>query len=407
MLRIYHRYILRRIIIAFIASVLIISLCLISLNLLRIIKSARIGFSFWLFITAVGYLNLFILAFSVPLSVLIATLLVYGKMTADNEITGLKASGIRVWQITFPVIVFSIIVGFLMLYINGIVSPKGHYNSSRLTFLSRAINPLTFFKPREPTDFGDYTIMVDRVEDNKLYDISVIEPKPGKTATIKAKWGELLNSADGKSMRLELHSTDISMHGKEGIVRERDRILALEFDLTKILGKIQNDENVDDMTVKELIMRRRLYRNAAASIVLAILENTRELVSVQKPGDKENARGKIIQLSANIKKIEMTLNEAQDISSRYLFEIHKRIVLSISCFVFAVVAAPLGIMAHRRERMVNVLIGAAIGLLYYASIIVIEKSLHIEAIKPYLIWLPPVVLLLLGLSLLKKLGRGV
>jgi lipopolysaccharide export system permease protein len=407
MIRIYHRYILRRIIIAFVASVLIISLCLISLNLLRIIKNVKVGFSFLLFVTAVGYLNLFILAFSVPLSVLIAALLVYGRMSADNEITGLRASGVRIWQITLPVLIFSLIIGFLMLYINGIVSPEGHYNSSRITFLSRTLNPLTLFKPREPTDFGDYTILVDRVEGNKLIDISVMEPKPGKTATIKAKWGELISSSDGKNMRLDLHSTDITMHSDKSIIRERDRILSLEFDLTKILGKIQNKENVDDMTIKELLVRRKLYRNAAAAKLYSSLMKAWELTVAQESGNDKEAKERILSLAIANKEIEITSKEAGDMSARYLFEIYKRIVLSISCFIFAVIAAPLGIMAHRRERMVNVMIGAAIGLIYYAAIIVVEKSLHSEAIKLYLIWIPPAVLLLIGMLFYKRLGKGV
>ena len=153
MLKIYHRYLLQKILITFLSSVIIISLCLVSLNLLKLTKHAQYSLTFGLFLTLIGYLNLFILAFSVPLSILIASLLVFGKMAADNEITAFRASGLRISQIAMPVLVFSVLVSFLMLYINGVVYPKGHYKMNRLDYLMSSIKPISLFNQRESRYF--------------------------------------------------------------------------------------------------------------------------------------------------------------------------------------------------------------------------------------------------------------
>ncbi len=260
MFKIYHKYLLRKTLIVFFASVFIISLCLVSMNLLKLAKHARYGFTLGLFITLVGFLNLFILTFSVPLSILIASLLVFGKLSADNETTAFRASGVRVSEMALPALIFSIVVSFLMLYINGVVSPKGHYNMGRLQFLSGSLNPMSFFSERESNDFGDYSIFVDRIEDNKMFGLYIVEVRPGRTVNIKAKWGEIIHNKGDAKVRLNLYDADVSMPTGEDIVREHDRMLSIEFDIKTLFRAFRSRKGVDDLTIKELIIRRRMSR---------------------------------------------------------------------------------------------------------------------------------------------------
>ena len=406
MLRIYHKYILRKIIISFIASICIISICLISLNLLRIIKNAKIGFSPRLFLIAAGYLNLFILAFSVPLSILISTLLVFGRMSADNEITGFKANGIRIIQLSLPVIVFSAIISFGMLYINGVVSPHGHYNSNQLAFLSKTINPLMLFKPREPIDFDNYTILVDKIEGNKLYNLTIVEPKNDKTINIKAKWGELVSFSDRKIMRLDLYDVDISMPSKSGIVRERDHLLSIEFNLSNLINRLGSEDSTDNLTMRELLLRREVFLAAKAYSKFSFAVKANESLNNSLDNENNDINKRQIFLLKSLRKMEIETKEADRMAFRYLFEINKRVVLSASCFVFTLIAIPLGINTHRRERMVNIMMGIFIGLLYYSTIIVIEKYPLLENKRHFFIWLPLIIAAITGSLLIFRAGKG-
>ena len=48
-----------------------------------------------------------VLAFSIPIAMLVTVILVFSRMSAENEITALRASGISLWQITAPALILS------------------------------------------------------------------------------------------------------------------------------------------------------------------------------------------------------------------------------------------------------------------------------------------------------------
>lgn len=407
MFRIYQKYILRKIVIVSILSVVVISMCLVSLNLLKLIKAARHLLSFRMFITAVGYFNLFILAFSVPLSILIASLLVFGKMSAENEITALRASGIRMSQISLPPLIFSILVSFSMLYINGVVSPEAHYNVNQLKFLSGAVNPMKLFSPRVSSHIGQYTIFIDRIEGNKMFGLSIMEDTPERSANITARIGELDHTPGESKFTLNLYDAEVSMRTKEGTIEEHDRVLSIELDIAKVLGAFRKRKTVDDLTMKELIIRRDIARNETGYTRYVEGMKILELLRKPAPGEDKARRRHLSKLSQAAGRVRNQDEEYAKIKRSYLFEIHKRLVLSISCFAFTAMAVPLGIRIHRRERTLNVLIGVLIAFLYYAVIIIVEKSGQIDVLRPHLlIWIPPITCTALGARLLYGLRRG-
>jgi hypothetical protein len=266
---------------------------------------------------------------------------------------------------------------------------------------------MSFFSQRESNDFGDYSIFIDRIEDNKMFGLYIVEVKPGRTANIKAKWGELIHSRGDAKMRLDLYEADVSMPAEGEIFREHDRMLSIEFDVKTLFGAFRSAKDVDDLTMKELIIRRRILRQeqfyAKYNYALGMLGIPRGSVPAESEGSGEHLR-RLVKETRSVEKHE---EETSKIRQRYLFEINKRLVLSASCFAFTMVAVPLGIRIRRREKSVNVLIGVMIALLYYTVIIVIEKSGQINELRPHLvIWILPVMTILLGVRLFRRLKTG-
>src|SRR5712671_691367 len=64
-----------------------------------------------------------VLSFSLPMAMLATALLVFGRMSADNEITAMRASGIGLGHVAAPVILLATLTGLLCLYINTTLSP--------------------------------------------------------------------------------------------------------------------------------------------------------------------------------------------------------------------------------------------------------------------------------------------
>jgi lipopolysaccharide export LptBFGC system permease protein LptF len=184
-------------------------------------------------------------------------------------------------------------------------------------------------------------------------------------------------------------------------------MLSITFDIRKLLRAFRSRKGVDDMTIRELILRRRLSDAdngyAAYRYGLRLLE----FLSSEPDTDPEETVKGLTRASSAIGSIEAQQKKTAEIRTAYLFEIHKRLVLSASCLAFAVFAVPLGIRFHRRERSVNILIGIGIALLYYALILIVEKSPFLLAHNPHLIiWIPPIACLMIGLRLFTQLRRG-
>ena len=69
-------------------------------------------------------LNLaWIVALAVPMAVLVATLAAFGRLSAENEITALKAAGTSLWQLMIPFFVIALILCYLLIEFNNRVLP--------------------------------------------------------------------------------------------------------------------------------------------------------------------------------------------------------------------------------------------------------------------------------------------
>ena len=113
------RYILKEHLYPFFIALFILLFVLLTNFLLKAIdKFLGKGLSITVLIEYI-ILNLaWILALAVPMSVLIATLMAYGRMSSDNEITALRTCGISYLKILMPSLFFGILITFIMIWFN-------------------------------------------------------------------------------------------------------------------------------------------------------------------------------------------------------------------------------------------------------------------------------------------------
>ena len=70
-----------------------------------------------------------IVALAVPMAVLIASLMAFGRMSEDNEITAMRAAGISFLKIIRPGLLFGTIICLLLLYFNNFVLPEMNFKA--------------------------------------------------------------------------------------------------------------------------------------------------------------------------------------------------------------------------------------------------------------------------------------
>src|ERR1700739_500986 len=110
-MKIFDRYLIGQILGSVIWAVGLLTMILVLANvwrdLLSLLLSHQVPISY--IITFIGYLLPFSLTYSIPWGVLVAVLLVFGRLSSDNELVALRANGVGMTRICYPVFVIAIV----------------------------------------------------------------------------------------------------------------------------------------------------------------------------------------------------------------------------------------------------------------------------------------------------------
>ena len=127
MMRVLHRYLLRDLLITFLVTMLIITFVMSLGVLLKAINLIAQGVP----LAAIGkifFFNLpYLLTFTIPMSVLTAVLLTFNNLSMEGELTAMRASGLSIFQIIAPVLLFAMFMTGVCFWVNNEASPKGHF----------------------------------------------------------------------------------------------------------------------------------------------------------------------------------------------------------------------------------------------------------------------------------------
>ncbi|MDP8237303.1 MAG: LptF/LptG family permease, partial [Candidatus Erginobacter occultus] len=116
-MKIIHRYILFSVTGTFLATLLVLTGILCLGNLLKVADLILRGMDPALILRFFGFLVISLLEYAIPMAILTSTILVFGRLSADNEITGMRACGIGLKRIIEPVILLGFLLTLLCLYL--------------------------------------------------------------------------------------------------------------------------------------------------------------------------------------------------------------------------------------------------------------------------------------------------
>jgi len=364
-LRILRLYTLRQLLTPFLLSLLFFTFVFIVGNLVKLAELLiNKGVSLW----DIGHILLLLipklLSFTLPTSALTAILLVFGSFAQNNEITAMKASGINLFSIMLPVLLVSFLLSLVTLFLNDQVQSRSQHAYRQAVKDLLLKRPMAYLEAGKfIKDFQDYIILAQRIEGNRLYEITIYQPQEeGKaTRTVIAEWGEIVASKDDKTLRLKLYNgTSDEPNPEDPSVFYKLNFKT--FELPPIhLGKEapgRKEKKVKDMSLDEI-----LY------------------------GLRHNA-----ELKAN-----------KELRREYQAEFHKKISFSFAPFVFALVGLPLAVITRRGEAAVSFSLSLGIVAVYYVFF-VWSRAMTVEGYLPPLIalWLPNVLMIGCGVYLFKR-----
>ena len=168
-MKILHKYIFKEHLVPFLMSLSVMALILLAQFLLKNMdKFLGKGLPLTLLFELIFYNMAWVGALAVPMAILISTLMAFGRMSADNEITAIRASGITYFSMLNPALIFAISISIFMIYFNNWILPDMNHKARNLISNITKTNPTIFFKSGKLHDEIDgYIFYFDKEGDGK------------------------------------------------------------------------------------------------------------------------------------------------------------------------------------------------------------------------------------------------
>ena len=382
-MRLLDRYIGRELLTTMLFAVAALSLVLvlgqIFKELFKFLIDHNIPATFIL--TFIGYFLPASLTFSIPWGFLTAVLLVFGRLSAGNELTALRTAGVSIPRIARPVLVLAVLCCGLCLWINLYVAPRAQQALKNAFFQVATSDPIAAFTGDQIiTDFPDKKIYVGGKEGNQLKDIHVFELNKSNQPlrVVYARTGTLVVDSANRQIKMRLVQS-----------RFEQRDYSKPDDYTKISDNITFGSFVFPISLEELYKKKQKKPRVET---LNYNELRTELADLARNADREM----VPKERAEFKKRQAATRT----------EFNKRFSFSLACFTLALIGIPLGITAHRQETSVGFGISIAVALAYFVIIEVVDIFREKGSVHPeILIWLPNAIFLLLGGYLFLRLAR--
>ncbi len=387
-MNIFHRYILREHVAPFMFAFFTIMFVLILKLMLELIDML-ISKDVEIFIMAklLAYNLAWMAALVVPMSVLVATVMAFGRMSASGEITAMKAAGISMYRVVSPVLLLSILLTICMVWFNNTVLPEANHRARSLNAAVFLKKPMLSLKNREGQFISDrnlpFTFKVNEIdkETEEMKGVTLINDRERDFHTIIiAEKGEFLPG----SGRLTLLLTNGEIHQKYS--DRTERYIRSKFEGFTYVIKDLNfgldtsmESSRTDRTMTSEMMRIRI---AKLKEQIDSWDNRKQKLLKQETVN-----------AAQMKSLEEQIKSWKHQIAAYLVEIHKKNSIPVAAIIFVLIGSSLGMLVRRSGASIG--IGMSIGffMLYYMFLIGGESVGDRMLIEPWLaMWLPNIVL---------------
>lgn len=399
----------------------------------------------------------YMVVLAIPMAVLVATLMAFGKFSEWNELTALKAAGVNPISLMKPVILTAFILFIGLSYFSNQILPESNHKARSLFIDIRMQKPGFDLQQGVFYDgIEGYTFLVKNIPSasDTLYDVTLIQEPTSERyrAYIKAEKG-WLESPDEFTLSLFLEDGTIiryipgSRQGMETVERSRFNQHRISFDLSDLAFSRSNPEQ-----------RTRNDRTMSSQAMLAVVDTLRTeketefqkymdgigTLRANSPSQSRDYSGTSFDESDTLQIYESryeTLNELIGVDSQsrvvthaisrlssyrseidnlaknlkwretriaeYLVEVHKKFSIPFACIIFVLLGAPIGMMTRKGNIGFAAIISAVLLTFYFIAIIQGEKWADRLFISPAIgMWGINIFLALVGLLLTLKISTS-
>lgn len=296
------------------------------------------------------------LQWTMPLALLVSSVLVFSRMSADSEIAAMRACGVNLLSVMKWPLIFAFLCTLLGVYINNEIVPRGHEVRRTLKAKVSVDTGLDVLEPgRVIDDFPKLKLYFGAKEGNWIYDLVAIDytdPRVDRMITAS----KALVTNEGRDVSLDLYNMTVDpLDAEHPTMARASRFQYVVKDALKTSTYRKKDKDL------------RFFE---------VLEKLKQLKIAGK-----NAEG-----DGNVKGTERNFLLRE--KSALKVEFSKRFVFAVASLCFVLVGIPLGIKAQRKESSIGMAIALGVSLGYYLIVILMLSLNKNFAIHPeYLLWL--------------------
>ena len=386
--------------------------------------------SIWVALELLGLNLAWMLALSIPMSALVATLMAFGRLTSDFEITAIKASGINMLRVLVPVLLAGSVLTYGMVQFNDKILPDLNKKARELRRDISAMRPTLVFRSGVfISDIPGYLVLIDKINHttSRVENIRITDTKdPSKPRIILAQYGYLKMTDGNKNMQFDLYNGEI--HSLDVQESENSRKVNFENQIINVSGtgselvRNESDSRSDreksiadmqyivDQSKDQLPPNREkiissieeqmnyLFADTFVYLGLKNLDDTlikNDSIAVQYV---RNSLTNLIRTTENSRK---NINHALERIAKFEVEIYKKYSIPGAIIAFILIGAPLGIMSKKKGMGIAITISILLFIFYWASLIAGEDIADRGILSPFWsMWGANILLGTIGIYLL-------
>jgi lipopolysaccharide export system permease protein len=399
----------------------------------------------------------YMVVLAVPMAVLVATLMAFGKFSEWNELTALKAAGVNPFSLMKPVLISAGILFIGLSYFSNEILPESNHKARSLFIDIRMQKPGFDLQPGVFYDGIDgYTFLVREIDSasDTLRDVTLFqEPTRDRyRAYIKAEKG-WLESPDESTLSLFLRDGTIvryipgSRQVQETVERSRFNQYRISFDLSDLAfsrsnpdQRSRNDRTMSSQAMLAVIDTLRLekekhflrHMQSAGSLsrdlpshsreyahpsigstdTLKLYKSRFEILNDLEDIDRQtrvvtHSLSKLSSYRSEIDNLAKDLKWRETRIAEFMVEVHKKFSIPFACVIFVLLGAPIGMMTRKGNIGFAAIISSVLLTFYFIMVIQGEKWADRLFISPFIgMWGINILLGIVGILLTLKVSSS-
>jgi lipopolysaccharide export system permease protein len=374
--RILSFYVLREVLLYAGLGLLVVGSILVTQNMLRQLDDlTSVGFRLADTLSVLICLLGMLIGYTIPIAFLFGLLVAVGRISADSEVTAMRALGVSFSQFAVPLVLLALlasaVTGVLLAEAEPLARRTLRAVLSEIAARGGVIQPGSF--NRLDRNEGRLIFVEEHDEQNRLTGVLILDRSDAaQPFVVVAERGRFSFESENATAHLQLEDGDIHFESEEG-AQDRYRRIAFAdfdyaFDMSELLGS-----GPSRIQPKEMGTQR----------ILEVL-------------DHFETHGGWAPREVRVKEKE-----------RYEIQLHRRLALPFAPLLFALVGIPLGLRRSHGARSWGVLICVGLVFLYY-SLLSFGSFLAEDRAVPasVALWMPNTVFAVLAVPLLYRARRA-